>query len=58
MASEDIYNYIKVSDEIVTAGQPTAEELKSLAAEGFSAVVNLATFDPARSPANEADLLR
>ncbi len=58
MASEDIYNYIKVSDEIVTAGQPTAEQLKSLAAEGFSAVVNLATVDPARSPANEADLIR
>jgi protein tyrosine phosphatase (PTP) superfamily phosphohydrolase (DUF442 family) len=58
MASEEIYNYIKVSDEIVTAGQPTAEQLKSLAAEGFSAVVNLATVDPARSPANEADLIR
>lgn len=58
MAAEDIYNYIKVSDEIVTAGQPTAEQLKTLAAEGFSAVVNLATVDPARSPADEADLLR
>ena len=58
MASEDIYNYIKVSDEIVTGGQPTAEQLKTLAAEGFSAVINLATGDSARSPANEAELVR
>lgn len=58
MAVEDIYHYIKVSDEIVTAGQPTAEQLESLAAEGFSTVVNLATVDPERAPVNEADLLR
>ena len=58
MAAEELYNYIKVSDEIVTAGQPTAEQLKSLAAEGFSTVINLATVDPARAPANEAELVR
>ena len=58
MAAEELYNYIKVSDEIVTAGQPTAEQLKSLAAEGFSTVINLATVDPPRAPANEAELVR
>lgn len=58
MAAEEIYNFIKVSDEIVTAGQPTVEQLRSLAAEGFTTVINLATIDPARSPANEAELVR
>jgi protein tyrosine phosphatase (PTP) superfamily phosphohydrolase (DUF442 family) len=58
MASTDIYNYIKVDDEIVTGGQPTAEQLESLAAEGFKAVINLAPVDPVRSPADEGELLR
>lgn len=58
MSAEDIYNYIKVNDEIITGGQPTAEQLESLAAEGFATVVNLATVDPNRSPANEAELVR
>ena len=58
MASEELYNYIKVNDEIITSGQPTAEQLASLGTEGFSTVINLATFDPGRSPANEAELIR
>jgi protein tyrosine phosphatase (PTP) superfamily phosphohydrolase (DUF442 family) len=57
MASTDIYNYIKVDDEIVTGGQPTAEQLESLAAEGFKAVINLAPVDPARSPQDEGGLV-
>jgi uncharacterized protein (TIGR01244 family) len=58
MASADIYNYIKVDEEIVTGGQPTAQQLESLAAEGFKGVINLAPVDPERSPANEGELLR
>ncbi len=58
MASQDIYNYIKVNDELVTGGQPTVEQLKSLAAEGFVTVINLATIDPARAEVDEAELVR
>lgn len=58
MSAEDIYNYVLVSDEIATGGQPTAEQIRSLAADGFTTVVNLATPDPIRAPADEAELVR
>jgi protein tyrosine phosphatase (PTP) superfamily phosphohydrolase (DUF442 family) len=57
MASSDIYNYIKVNDELITGGQPTAEQIRSLAEEGFTNVINLATFNPAESLENEAELV-
>jgi protein tyrosine phosphatase (PTP) superfamily phosphohydrolase (DUF442 family) len=58
MSSNEIYNYIKVSEEIVTGGQPTADQLRSLAAEGFTTVINLATIDPPHSLENEAGLVK
>ncbi len=58
MASTDIYNFIKVNDALYTGGQPTEDQIQSLAEEGFSTIINLATFDPARSPANEGELVR
>lgn len=41
MSTPDIYNYLKVNDRLITAGQPTAEQLKAAADEGFTAVINL-----------------
>jgi len=58
MSTEEIYNYIKVSDYIVTGGQPTADQLRSAAAEGFTAVINLATIDAHYSLEDEAGLVR
>lgn len=58
MASTDIYNYLKVDDALILGGQPTAEQLTAVAAEGYSIVVNLATFDPGRSLPDEAGLVR
>ena len=58
MASEEIYNHIKVNDEIITGGQPTAQQLTSLVAVGFSTIIYLATVDPGRSLANVAELIR
>ena len=43
MSSNEVYNTIKVSDEIITSGQPTADQLRALAAEGLATVINLAT---------------
>jgi len=56
MGSQDIYNYRKVTDSLITAGQPTEEQLTSVANEGFRVVVNLATLDPRYSLADEAGL--
>lgn len=57
MAIEDIYNYRKVSDRLITAGQPTEAQLREVAAAGFEAVVNLATEQPGRSLEDEAGLV-
>ena len=37
-----ILNYIKVNKQISTAGQPTKEQFKTIAKEGFDVVINLA----------------
>ncbi len=57
MNSKKIYNYIKVNDEIITSGQPTAEQFQLLAAEGVTTVINLATITPPHSLENEAELV-
>ena len=38
----NISNYIKINNQISTAGQPTKEEFKQIAKEGFEVVINLA----------------
>lgn len=58
MSTNEIYNYLKVNDLIITGGQPTVEQLQSAAAEGFSTVVNLATIDPRYSLEDEAGLVQ
>ena len=58
MSTSDIYNYIQVSEQIGTGGQPTEEELRSAAVEGFTTVINLATFDPDHSLKDEAGLVQ
>ena len=39
---ENIYNILKISDSIATAGQPTAEQFLAVKNSGYQAVVNLA----------------
>jgi protein tyrosine phosphatase (PTP) superfamily phosphohydrolase (DUF442 family) len=58
MGTETIYNYYRVDDEVITGGQPTAEELRAAADKGVRTVVNLATFDPRRSLPGEGALVR
>jgi protein tyrosine phosphatase (PTP) superfamily phosphohydrolase (DUF442 family) len=58
MSTQDIYNFRKVNDHLITGGQPTAEQLNAAAAEGFQAVVNLATEEPGRSLEDESGLVR
>ncbi len=58
MATEDIFNYLKVDDHISTAGQPTEPQLRDLAADGFTAIINLAPVNPPYTPADEAGIAR
>lgn len=42
MTTQTIYNALKVTDLLTTAGQPTADQFRTAAEEGFQAVINLA----------------
>jgi protein tyrosine phosphatase (PTP) superfamily phosphohydrolase (DUF442 family) len=57
VGTETIRNYRRVDDRIATGGQPTAEQLRSAAAEGFATVINLATLSPRYSLEDEAGLV-
>jgi uncharacterized protein (TIGR01244 family) len=45
MGTQSIYNYRKVDERHATGGQPTEEQLKAAAADGFETIINLATID-------------
>jgi protein tyrosine phosphatase (PTP) superfamily phosphohydrolase (DUF442 family) len=46
MSLADIKNFIAVSDDLATAGQPSETQLRELADAGFDVVVNLGLLDP------------
>jgi protein tyrosine phosphatase (PTP) superfamily phosphohydrolase (DUF442 family) len=48
-----IHNYRAVDERYGTAGQPTEEQLKAAAAEGYKTIINLATIDPRYSLKDE-----
>jgi uncharacterized protein (TIGR01244 family) len=58
MSTQEIYNYRKINDQLITGGQPTEAQLRSAAEEGFTTVINLATDDPRFFLPDEADLVR
>ena len=58
MTTQDIYNSRKVTDLLTTAGQPTEDQLRAAAEEGFQAVINLATFNPEHSLKDEGGLVQ
>lgn len=58
MSTQDIRNYRKVDESLITGGQPTEDQLRSAAAEGFQDVVNLATEDPRYALESESDLVQ
>lgn len=58
MSTESIVNFVRVSESVVTGGQPTQAQLEAARAEGFEAVVNLAPHDQAeRALPDEAGLV-
>jgi protein tyrosine phosphatase (PTP) superfamily phosphohydrolase (DUF442 family) len=42
----EIRNFVAVSDELATGGQPTEAQLREVAASGFELVINLGLLDP------------
>ncbi len=58
MSTQDIYNYIKVSNDLITGGQPTEAQIQDAAAEQFQIVINLATISPRYSLPDEEGLVR
>ena len=58
MSTEDIYNFRRVNDRISIGGQPSEDQLRAAAADGFQTVINLATEDLRYALADEASLVR
>ncbi len=55
---EDMYNFLSLSDKLLTGGMPTSDQLKSAAEAGVETVINLALFDPQSDLANEGELVK
>jgi uncharacterized protein (TIGR01244 family) len=56
VSTQDIENFYKVDERIITGGQPTEGQIRSVAEDGYQVVVNLATIDPRYSLDDEAGL--
>ena len=56
MAIEHIKNFVSLSEQLATAGQPSEQQVQELAREGFEVVVNLGLLDPRYCLADEAGL--
>ena len=54
---ENIYNYLKISDKIATAGQPSVEQFSYIKEAGYQVVVNLALKDSSNALANEQEIV-
>jgi uncharacterized protein (TIGR01244 family) len=57
MDIREIYNYIEVDDRISTGGQPTGEQIKAAAADGFTTVISLLPAQSEHALSGEAELV-
>lgn len=55
---EDIRNFLKLDENLLCSGMPTAEQMKSVAEAGVEVVINLAPFDPESDLADEGKLVK
>ncbi|MGH1539689.1 MAG: protein tyrosine phosphatase family protein [Arenicella sp.] len=56
MPVNEILNYVEVNERLSLAGQPSDEQVESLAKEGFEVNVNIAPIDPRYSLDDEPGL--
>jgi len=54
---EAIRNFVQLTPDVGTAGQPTADQFDAIAAAGYRAVINIAMPDHADSIDNEGSLV-
>jgi uncharacterized protein (TIGR01244 family) len=54
----DIYNFLPLSDALLTSGQPTAGQFQSVAAAGVQTVINLVPETSDHALADEAGVVR
>ena len=57
-ALESIANFRRVDDRLITAGQPTEDQLRAVAQAGFEVVINLAPHEDPRSLSDETALVQ
>jgi protein tyrosine phosphatase (PTP) superfamily phosphohydrolase (DUF442 family) len=57
MTLAEIRNFVEIDERLGTAGQPTEEQLREVAAAGYAAVVNLGLLDPKYCLPDEAGLV-
>ncbi|HAG82836.1 MAG TPA: phosphatase [Cyanobacteria bacterium UBA11162] len=50
---EDIYNFLKLSDSVATAGQPTEAQFSAIKESGYRVIVNLALPESTNALPNE-----
>ena len=53
----DIRNFVAVSEQLATGGQPSEQQVRELSAAGFEVIVNLGLLDPRYCLADEAGLV-
>ena len=49
MSVEEIFNFVRINEQIITGGQPTAEQFKAAGDDGIGTVINLAPSDAANN---------
>ena len=54
---EDIFNFLKLSDRIATAGQPTELQLSSVKIAGYRSIINLAPGTHENALPNEREIV-
>lgn len=55
---ESIFNYVKITDNLSTSGQPTEEQFNSIADAGFETVINLLPRDKENALKTEVEVVR
>ncbi len=59
MATQDIFNFVQINDQIGTSGQPTEEQFANAKADGYEVVINLAPHDAGNNAlSDEPGLMR
>jgi len=54
----DVLNFLEISPQLGTAGQPTADQFQEIAEAGYQAVINLSMPDSTGAIANEAEIVQ